>query len=181
MGFRRSLVINRSLTMPIPTHKLILAAIGGTICLGLALLLGGVIGFAVGRYTAPSAAVASTSGDSKTTDVRNGTKSDGNDQADRAALMAFVKSHAQDPADLDILELKPASPGKDGQYTRSFRIRCKLLEHSPDTVNAFGKGGLRATKVQPKPISLDTGFASYSKDGKIAQVHLDQCGLFWNP
>jgi hypothetical protein len=94
--------------------------------------------------------------------------------SDRAALIEFVKMHALDPTDLEIIELSTQAKGTGGvAYTRTMVIRCKLIDFTnPAVQQPFGK-------LDPKPLSQDSGTIYYSPDGKVCGIQLDGCGRMW--
>jgi hypothetical protein len=101
------------------------------------------------------------------------------DDRDRAALIDFVKKHAQKPANLEIVDLGSPVKGEKGAYSRSMVIRCDLIDYTPDVENFTRSGETGQRKLDPKPLSRDSGVAFYTPDGKVARVHLDGCSRWW--
>jgi hypothetical protein len=101
------------------------------------------------------------------------------DDRDRAALFEFVKKHAQKPANLEIVELGAPVKGQAGAYSRSMVIRCELIDYTPDVENFTRSGETGQRKLDPKPLSRDSGTAYYTPNGKVGRVHLDGCSRWW--
>lgn len=49
------------------------------------------------------------------------------DAKDREAVIAFIKTHADDPSDLEILEWGPKREEEGANYFRNVRFRCKRI------------------------------------------------------
>lgn len=147
-------------------RKFMVVSVVASGALALMLVVGIVIGYVIGSRPAVQSGAVAVPG--KKQEAKSGKAT--TEESDRAALMAFIKSHAQDPSGLEIVELKPATRDPKGSYVRWFKIRCKVIEMD---------GGSAFTAGTGKPLSLDTGTAEFSKDGQVTGVHLDRCFRRW--
>jgi hypothetical protein len=103
------------------------------------------------------------------------------DDRDRAALFEFVNKHAQNPANLEILDLgqgpNPSSVSRGYPYIRKVAFRCDLIDYTPDKEYRGGEGGYR--KLEPRPLSRESGTAHFTADGKVDRIFLDGCQCLW--
>jgi hypothetical protein len=99
------------------------------------------------------------------------------DDRDKAALFEFLRKHAQNPANLEILDMTPRVGSTAYPYMHHFAFRCDLIDYTPDKEYRVNEPGYR--RLESKPLSRDSGLAHFTADGKVDRVFLDGCQCLW--